>query len=374
MNADSGGDPHEWILMDDLELMDSTPAGPTIHLVVQVSRCGLDPYDGAWKGTRRYYIDGLGGSDPVGLGATRLEDPSSSVDPSDGDALAGFAAWATARYPASHRMLVVEAHGSGWRGLSPCDIDEDPACLITIPDGELAEALSSIARAFPLDIVVLNACLMGMWETGFALRGSTDYALTSEEIGGPILGSWHDILPRLALGPDDPRLVCAALTEMIGGERTKANSATRTCVDLSHHQDLEEAVDSLAAAAPAGVLRHAIEASLHFAKPAHHDLGDIASRIASDEAAPERARSGAREVLTALDAYVVSHASSPYEGIGRSHGVCGGPDDWGSCDASTGVAIWAPVDPPTHLLAAYLEGPWCSTRWDEALSALAHVD
>ncbi len=375
MNADSGGDPHEWILMDDLELMDATPTGDSIHLVVQVSRCGRDPYDGAWKGTRRYHVDGLGGGDPVRLGALRLEDPPGPVDASDGRALADFARWASARYPADHRMLVVEAHGSGWRGLSPCDIEDDPACLITIPDGELRSALESIAAEHPLDLVALNSCLMGMWETGFALRGTVRHALTSEEIGGPLLGSWHDVLPRLARGPDDPRRVCADLTGTIDGEQTRANTATRTCVDLGGHEALTRAVDALAAAAASDGgaaldLAAAIDQSLNFTKPAHHDLGDIAAIVlARQDAAPEL-RAAAAQVLEALDGYVVAHESSPFAGVGASHGVCGDPGSRGACDRSTGVAIWAPVDETPHLVPVYLEGPWCATRWDEALSAV----
>jgi hypothetical protein len=375
MNADSGGDPHEWILMDDLELMDSTPAGDSVHLVVQVSRCGRDPYDGAWKGARRYYVDGLGGGDPVGFGAHRLEDPPAPVDPSDGDALSDFALWAAARYPATHRMLVVEAHGSGWRGLSPCDIEDDPACLITIPDGELGRSLQRIASAHPLDIVALNACLMGMWETGFALRGGARHVLTSEEIGGPLLGSWHDVLPRLARGPDDASTLCADLAATIEGERTRANTATRTCIDLEGHAALTAAVDGLAAAATQDersvlVLASAIDRSLNFTKPAHHDLGHIASIIDTDEEAPPALRDAARDVLGAIDGYVLAHEVAPFVGIGASHGVCGSPGERGGCDASTGVAIWAPVEETPHLVPVYLEGPWCATRWDEALSAI----
>ncbi len=376
MNADSGGDPHEWILMDDLELMDATPTGDSIHLVVQVSRCGRDPYDGAWKGTRRYHVDGLGGGDPVRFGAHRLEDPPGPVDPSNGRALADFARWASARYPADHRMLVVEAHGSGWRGLSPCDIEDDPACLITIPDGELGSALALAAGEHPLDVVALNSCLMGMWEAGFALRGSVRHALTSEEIGGPLLGSWHDILPRLARGPDDPAGVCADLTKTIAGERTEANTATRTCIDLDGHAALTRAVDGLAAAAASDEnaaldLARAIDRSLNFTKPAHHDLGDIAAIVQEDAGADPSLRKAAAGVLEALDGYVVAHESSPFAGMGSSHGVCGDPWHRGTCERSTGVAIWAPLEETPHLVPVYLEGPWCATHWDEALAAIA---
>jgi hypothetical protein len=271
-------------------------------------------------------------------------------------------------------MLVIQAHGSGWRGLSPCDIEDDPACLITIPDGELRSALSRIAREHPLDVVALNSCLMGMWETGFALHGSVRYALTSEEIGGPLLGSWHDALPRLARGPDDPRQVCADLAATIDGERTRANVATRTCVDLQEHDALTRAVDDLAAAAlddeAALDLARAVDRSLGFTKPAHHDLGDIAAIIQADGNAAPALRSAAGALLEAIGGYVVRHESSPFAGMGGSHGVCGAPGSRGSCERSTGVAIWAPLDETPHLVPVYLEGPWCATRWDEALSAM----
>jgi hypothetical protein len=371
MNADSGGDPHEWVLMDDLELIDATGSAPDVHIVLEVSRSGVDPYDGAWKGTRRYYVAGPG-TDPGRLEAVRLADPP-GVDPASGDALRQFASWAEARYPATHRMLVVEAHGSGWRGLSPCDIQADPGCLITIPDGELGSALAGSA---PLDLVVLNACLMGMWETGFALREATRYAVTSEEIGGPLLGSWHDLVPRLAAGPDGAREVCASIPPTLPGERTRANSATRSCIDLEQHGPLTAAVDDLARSsledgACVAALGRAVRASLAFGKPDHHDLGDLARLLASDPDASPSQREASRGVLDALGSYVVAHESSPFVGVGGSHGVCGPAGEWTGCDRSTGVAIWAPLGDSGHLLTHYLEGPWCATRWDEALAALS---
>jgi len=376
MNADSGGDSHEWVLMDDLEEMDSSARPGPVHLVLQASRCGIVAYDGAWKGTRRYYVDGMGGREPDRFGGLRIGDPPGPVDPSDGDALVAFATWAAERYPADRRMLVVEAHGSGWRGLSPCDIQHDPGCLITIPDGELARAIGRIDEAFPLDVVALDACLMGMWEVGFALAGTVPYAVTSQEMGGPLLGSWHDLLPRLARGPDDPRDVCASIPAMLAGERTRANSATRSCVDLSRHASLTGAVDDLAREALAspgatGSLRSAVLGALHFAKPAHRDLGDIAARIAEDEGAPGEIREAARKVLDALGSYVVAHESSPFVGVGNSHGVCGGQGEWGTCDRSTGVAIWAPVGGAEDLMPLYAAGPWSATLWDEAIRAIA---
>ncbi len=377
VNADSGGDPHEWIITEDLEGLDASPHPESVHVVVQASRCGWDPYDGAWKGTRRYYVTGPAGRDPASFeAAVRLEDPPGPVDPSDGQSLSDFVAWASARYPADHRMLVIEAHGSGWRGLSPADMKEDPGDLMSIHDGELGEALGTSASLAPIDVVVLDACLMGMWETGFALRGGTRYALTSEEIGGPVLGSWPDVLARLGAGPDDPEKVCASIPGMLEAEQTRANSATRTCIDLSGHGDLTTAVDALASAALADessllVLDRALSGTLRFTKPAHADLGDLAARIAADPGAGAGMKAAARGVLDALDAYVVAHESSPFTDVAGSHGVCGPPGLRGACARSTGVAIWAPVPPPSPLWPVYLEGPWCRTRWDEALAALA---
>lgn len=375
INADSGGDTHEWILADDLELLDSVQPDPSVHLVAQVSRCGQDPYDGGWNGTRRYLFDGPG-ADPVGLQARRLADPAEDVELSSGRSLVDFVRWASRRFPARHRMLVIQAHGSGWQGLSPARMESDPTDLITIADGELGRALQEASSVAPLDVLVLDACLMGMWETGWDARRGARYVVTSEEMGGPLLGSWHDLIPRLVAGPDEPRGVCASIPAMLEGERTRANAATRTCVDTRHHGTLSRAVDDLAKealASEAGMdaLEGAVQRALHFAKPAHRDLGDLARIIARDPRAPEPLGKAAMNVLGALERYVVDHASAEFTGVGTSHGVCGGDGSWGSCERSSGVAIWAPLDPPPpHMLEAYLDGPWCATSWDEVILAM----
>lgn len=135
------------------------------------------------------------------------------------------------------------------------------------------------------------------------------------------------------------------------------------------------AVDGLSRAAirtPGAMdtLQAAIEGSLHFAKPDHHDLGDLSASIAGDEEASVEMRTAAARVTEALEGYVVAHKSSVFSGVGASHGVCGGPGSWGSCGRSTGVAIWAPVSAPGHLMTLYMGGPWCETAWDEALLLL----
>ncbi len=129
------------------------------------------------------------------LGERNMGDPATLVE---------FAQWGRDNYPARHVALVLWDHGDGWRrseelprpkGDRPLNSASGPVVgnptgigwddtngdYLTTP--ELRDALQSIHTycGARIDIVGLDACLMGMLEIDYELAPFADYRVASEE-------------------------------------------------------------------------------------------------------------------------------------------------------------------------------------------------
>lgn len=93
--------------------------------------------------------------------------------------LTGFVQWAKTNYPAAHYALVIRDHGDGLGGMQEDDLSQDH---LTIP--ELDQSLASITSdgASPLDLVFMDACLMGMLEDAYQFRGQIAVYVASEDV------------------------------------------------------------------------------------------------------------------------------------------------------------------------------------------------
>jgi len=104
----------------------------------------------------------------------------------DPDTLLHFSEWAIDSYPAERLALVLWDHGDGWRrklsaGRMTKDICYDGYDAMDI--SELQSALVTLQQntGRTLDIIGMDACLMGMVEVAYQLRDLCQVAITSEE-------------------------------------------------------------------------------------------------------------------------------------------------------------------------------------------------
>ncbi len=123
----------------------------------------FDPHMSTWAA----YTQGV---DKWSQGEINMGDPANLI---------AFVQWAKANYPAPNYALVIRDHGDGLGGMQEDDRSSDH---LTIP--ELDQALDTITSsgADPLDLVFMDACLMGMLEDAYQFRGQIGVYVASEDV------------------------------------------------------------------------------------------------------------------------------------------------------------------------------------------------
>ena len=99
------------------------------------------------------------------LGEVNMGDPST---------LASFVNWATTAFPATHNALILWDHGGGWQ-YGVC-YDEASKDWLTMSD--LNAALAQVPN---LDVLAIDACLMGEVEVAYQLSNYCDYFVASAD-------------------------------------------------------------------------------------------------------------------------------------------------------------------------------------------------
>lgn len=113
----------------------------------------------------------------------------SEVDMDDPQTLIDFVRWGQRVAPATHYYLAIANHGNGFQGLAWDNSSAgDNSARISMP--ELRYALNAITAngTHPIDIIHLDACLMGMLEIAYQLRGMASYLIVSENLGWSFFG------------------------------------------------------------------------------------------------------------------------------------------------------------------------------------------
>ncbi|MFZ2960672.1 MAG: clostripain-related cysteine peptidase [Candidatus Ozemobacteraceae bacterium] len=240
------------LIGDFNELGNATFPADTIAVVVQTSLFEIG--DGRWQignGTMSHL---------VGLPAGNAADP---------DRLRDFVAWGTRVFPARHTALILASHGLGWRnGADPAAkgvskrfgvLSDDPEkSMMNIPGlaRGIAQGLtqrtasdSDSDSAFPsslsvslsphFDLIAFDACLMGMIEVVWELRGLTDCLVVSEP-DEPNSGFAYDqILAELASNPrgiDGPLLgqtICRTYASSSENEGAGLFSGLLSTIDMN---------------------------------------------------------------------------------------------------------------------------------------------
>jgi hypothetical protein len=125
-----------------------------------------------------------------------------NLDMTDPATLTDFIEWVTTQYPARHYAIILWSHGLGWKGPSKGMIKDVTSAgdnyIMSLPN--LAQAVHD--SGVRLDIIDFDACLMGMYEVAYELKGFSDYITFSEALF-PIYGNpYTAILSELISRPD----------------------------------------------------------------------------------------------------------------------------------------------------------------------------
>ena len=160
--------------LQDISEMAKAGSSEDLNIIVQLDRANDQK-------TRRFYITEGGGykKDCVEtFGETNTGDPA---------VLENFIRWGIEKYPASRYALVIWNHGGGWwdeearakRNIAYDDSSNGDA----LNNQELQDVLDRISQigGSRIDILGMDACLMGMLEVAWQLRSSIDVMVSSEE-------------------------------------------------------------------------------------------------------------------------------------------------------------------------------------------------
>lgn len=219
---DADDDVIEKSVFTDLNEIERVGSTHRVHLVAQIDRYrGGFGGGGNWSKAHRYYLT----QDPdlKKLNSPLLADLG-EVNMADGATLVDFVVWAIQSYPARRVALILSDHGLGWPG-GFSDMDSggngphDLALAEMFGDSlwlmEMDDALTEIRRRTgraQLDLIGLDACLMGTLEVYATLAPHARYVVASEEVEPDLGWAYASFLMQLAF---DPEMDAAALARAI---------------------------------------------------------------------------------------------------------------------------------------------------------------
>ncbi len=298
MAADNNLEP---FAIADVNEMESVSLPARVNVVTLLDRGpGYDTGNGNWTDTRVAAIAGDTSTSTLGSAFTSIGERNTGA----GSTLTSFIDRTVADHPASRYALIVWNHGGGLAGTAWDDSSGGDNLT-------LAEMLGAVrASDVPhFDLIGFDACLQGVVDQAWDLRGVADVVVASQELEPGDGWEYQSFLDDLATDPDlTPYDLATAIVGGYGqryaGEPDTTLSATRT----SALGGLKAAIDAFTGAAitaGSGV----VDALLTAAQRAtainggDGDLRDLGSfmREVVNTVSVSAVKTAAGQVLTAID-------------------------------------------------------------------------
>ncbi|MFH1707368.1 MAG: clostripain-related cysteine peptidase [Planctomycetota bacterium] len=320
---DGDCDLEDCAILDFLE-MATVGSSADVNIVVQFDRLpGYDNSYGNWTDCRRGVVN-AGNAPTTAWGASIGE-----VNMGDPETLREFITWGVTNYPANRYAVVLWNHGGGWRSTAPPggrtpvlkEVCQDDTSRDVLYTANLRTAMT--AAATPMDLIGFDACLMGMIEIAYELRGNGSVMTASEETLPGYGWPYDTILADLAAAPT---MTAAQFGTAIATRYGAAYSGRETLsvVDLSRVGTLAADLSAFSATVVTkntdwGVINDARNAAAAFTYSEYRDLGMFINQVAANAADPDIAAVAAL-VQSDYAAAVIYNHSGPYEG---GHWACG---------------------------------------------------
>jgi hypothetical protein len=234
----------------DVKQMEKVGSNDKLKIVVQWDRPELGTKLD-WGGCRRYLVKKDHTSSQE-INSQLLENLG-NVNMGDPETLLDFINWGVEKFPADKYMLVLWNHGNGWRDLRLSEIsargiafDDGSGDHLTMEDLRYALGNTTLADSSKIELISMDACLMGTIEVAYDMKDFANYLVfSSANVPGTGL-PYDKILQALA---DNPEMSGREFAEIIVNEYSKTypyhTSITQSAVDLSKITDLVEAFNSM---------------------------------------------------------------------------------------------------------------------------------
>lgn len=326
ITADNNLDPDYFAIFNQLE---RAAGNQNINLVALYDRLGSGD-------TWYYHIqpdDDLANLAAYQDGVNRWNWRSSGVNEAnmaDPATLTQFVGWARSDYPAQHYALILDDHGSGLGGAMQ---DETSASdLLSVV--EINQAIQNALGSSHLDVLVMNACLMGMLEDGFQFSNLAHYYVASEALQWSYQDGYFNTVSPIQASTTPEQLARLFADSYAAEQDASGSNYTMSVADMNNLDPLVAAVNALASQLNADLSGHApaigqaLTNVLRFDMDGNDqvdqdddyiDLWDFARLVAgaSNDAAVDAA---ANQVMAAVGSYVIDNRQSP-GAMGQAHGV-----------------------------------------------------
>lgn len=198
----------------DLNEAELVGSSDRVNVVAQLDRFrGGFRGDGDWSEARRFYVTRDNDLSRIG---SRVVQNMGEVNSASPETLIDFATWAIANYPADRYVLIMSDHGMGWPGgWSDPDQGGQAASISRSPLGNALgnhmfleqidyafEQIRSRAGIDKLEIIGMDACLMGHIEVMSALAPHAAYTILSQETEPALGWAYTAFLGELVNNPD----------------------------------------------------------------------------------------------------------------------------------------------------------------------------
>ncbi len=228
--------------------------------------------------------------------------------------------WAMTWFPANHYAVILDDHGSGLGGAM---LDTTNGRRMISIDEIQSSMEDVVGDHQKLDVLVMNACLMGLAEDGYEFRTVTDYYVASEDNQTAYAPGYTLTISRIVSGMDS-LIVAKAFVDGYADEMEYRNlDYTMSVADLNKALDLRLAVGLLARDLDIDIESNAArimsiqQNDVRKFPQSYIDLFDFAEIIQSEFTDPA-IQNSAQSVMTLIDdEYIVYNRSS----FADAHGV-----------------------------------------------------
>ena len=240
----------ESALTADVAELEAVGSNKNMNVLVQLDR-GEKPsgISGGWEGCKRFYLNG--DNDTSMINSPSLKDMG-QVNMADPKELADFVEWGIKNYPAENYMLVMSDHGMGWFGALE---DESHKGWMSMPMIEDALKTAQKATGEKINVIGLDACLMGGLEPGYQLREVADYMVASQNTEGaegwPYLKIFTSKLMKEIQRSLDSKFTISpeqVAKKAVNDSAGFSSISTLSAIDLSQMKYVAEATDDFARA------------------------------------------------------------------------------------------------------------------------------
>jgi hypothetical protein len=246
-----------------LQMMDDQPQSQVHNVVFR---------DGGEMGDSRLYYMQQADTNP-----TTIRNPQSTLAPGVSEVqsnnpkvLSQILGWTLDHYQGKRKYLQIYTHGAGCIGLGTDEKQTDPSGkllpkdqqLSVIPMPAFTEALRQALKGRQLDAIYFRACLMGNLEAMYELRGTTRYAIASEDVSYSVENSnitMTKLFDDLAARGTEPGELARQLSIAANAKSVKTKDGEHSgytamaAIDIGRLDELKSAINSLVVALKAAM-------------------------------------------------------------------------------------------------------------------------